>query len=235
MNELYRFLTLAVTNEWRRLPAEERDGQKREFAAALRESGTRAHAYSFVGTRADADLLLWLIADELEELQRFESRLAATSLWAWSTRPYGYLAARQRSKYLAGHEHGDSEHVRAEPGPRGDKPYLVVYPMVKRRDWYALPLPERTKMMAEHFATGHRYPGVRINTAYSFGIDDQEFVVTFEVDDPREFLALVADLRESRASQYTLRETPIFTAIAEPIERALDLIDGAAVRQPLLR
>lgn len=233
MNELYRYLTLALTPEWRRLPDDERAAQKRDFAAAVGASGLRVHAYSLVGTRVDADLLLWVIGDELEDLQSFESRLAGTRLWTYATRPYGYLAARRRSKYLAGHEHVDGEASRDEAGPRGDAPYLVVYPMTKVRPWYRLPVDERTRIMAGHFAIGHRYPQVRIHTAYSFGLDDQEFVVAFEVKDPRDFLALVADLRESESSAYTLRETPIFTGIACSVERALDLVDGTAVREPL--
>ncbi len=234
MNELYRFLTLAVTPEWRRLERADRDRQKREFVAAARASGVRLHAYSLVGTRVDADLLLWAIGDELEDLQKLEAHLATTALWAYSTRPYGYLAARRKSKYLGEHAHVESEHTRAVAGPVGDRPYLVVYPMTKTRPWYRLPVEERTRIMAQHFAVGHRYPDVRIHTAYSFGLDDQEFVVSFEVKDVRDFLALVADLRESEASSYTLRETPIFTGVAASLERSLDLIDGAAVREAVL-
>ena len=234
MNELYRFLTLAVTPEWRRLGQAERDRQKREFIEAALASGVRVHAYSLVGTRVDADLLLWAIADQLEGFQRLEAYLATTQLWAYSSRPYGYLAARRKSRYLGEHAHPDSEPTRAVAGPVGDRPYLVVYPMVKRRPWYRLPPEERTRIMAQHFAIGHAHPDVRIHTAYSFGLDDQEFVVSFEVQDPRDFLALVAELRESEASSYTLRETPIFMGIACTLERALDLIDGAAVREAVL-
>ena len=85
--------------------------------------------------------------------------------------------------------------------------------------------------MGAHFAVGHKYPDIRIHTGYSFGIDDQEFVVSFEVPDVRRFLALVADLRETESSAYTERETPIFVGAAMPLERALDAIDGAAVRE----
>lgn len=235
MNELYRFLTMHLLPEWYRLPLDERHAQKREFAQALRASGVRAHAYSLVGTRADADLLLWTIADELDELERLETRLRGTALWGYSTRPYAYLAARRRSKYLGEHAHADSEHARREAGPVGDSPYLVLYPMTKVRAWYRLPLEERTRIMAGHFAIGHRYPSVRIHTAYSFGLDDQEFVVSFEVKDVRDFLALVAELRESESSAYTERETPIFTGTACTIEEALDRVDGAAIREPALR
>jgi chlorite dismutase len=229
MNELFRYLTLAVSPEWRRKDEVERQRDKRELADAVASCGVAAHPYSLVGTRADADLLLWLVADDAADLRTAESQLAATALWAWSTRPYAYFAARRKSKYLG--EHEATEH-RAPAGPLGDKPYVVVYPMTKKRSWYALPVAERTRIMAGHFAVGHRYPDVRIHTGYSFGIDDHEFVVAFEASDPRDFLALVAELRETESSAYTERETPIFVGAAMPLAEALDLIDGARWRAP---
>ena len=228
MNELYRYLTLAVTPEWRRLPDRERAAHKAEFIDAASQPAVRVNSYSLVGTRADADLLLWCVGDDLDALRELEQRLASTALWSYSTRPYAYLAARRRSQYLADHEHAGSEQVRVEAGPVGDKPYLVVYPMTKKRSWYALPHDERSRIMAAHFAVGHGYPDIRIHTGYSFGIDDQEFVVAFEVPDVRRFLALVADLRETESSAYTERETPIFVGRAMPLEAALDEIDGTA-------
>ena len=232
MNELYRYLTLAVTPAWRQLPEAERRAQKREFAEAVASAEAQVHSYSLVGTRSDADLLLWAVAADLERLRDLEVRLAGTRLWAHSTRPYGYLAARRRSAYLGAHEHAGSEQSRAEAGPVGDKPYVVVYPMTKKRAWYALPHEERTRIMGAHFAVGHRYPHIRIHTGYSFGIDDQEFVVAFEANDVREFLALVADLRETESSSYTERETPIFVGRAMALAEALDEIDGVAAGVP---
>ncbi|MDE3113055.1 MAG: chlorite dismutase family protein [Chloroflexota bacterium] len=232
MNELYRYLTLAVAPEWRRLPDDERAAQKRELVDAARLDGVSVHAYSLVGTRADADVLLWVVADDLEGIRALETRLAGTRLWSYSTRPYAYLAARRRSPYLGDHAHADSEQVRTEAGPLDDKAYLFVYPMVKKRSWYSLSTQERTRIMAKHFEVGHRYPDIRIHTGYSFGIDDQEFVVAFEGDDPRRFLALVADLRETESSSYTERETPIFVGATMPLERALDQIDGVEARVP---
>ena len=227
MNELYRFLTIAVSGEWRRLDAATRREHKDEFAEALDGCGVAAHAYSLVGTRGDADLLLWLVGEDARALQRAEARLAATGLWAFSARPYTYLAARRKSQYLGEHAHAAMEHGRGTAGPVGDKPYVVVYPMTKKRSWYALPLVERTRIMAAHFETGHRFPEIRIHTGYSFGIDDHEFVVAFEAPDPRQFLALVAELRETESSSYTERETPILVGEAMSAAAALDLIDGA--------
>jgi chlorite dismutase len=231
MNELYRYLTLSVTPEWRRLPEGERASHKDELARAAEHPAVRVHAYSLVGTRADADLMLWCVAEELADLRDLETRLAGTRFWTHSTRPYAYLAARRRSPYLGDHAHAGGEHGRAEAGPVGDTPYVVVYPMTKKRSWYALPHEERTRIMGAHFATGHKYPDIRIHTGYSFGIDDNEFVVAFEVPDVRRFVALVADLRETESSAYTERETPIFVAARMPLRRALDEIDGVAARE----
>ena len=105
--------------------------------------------------------------------------------------------------------------------PKGSK-YLFVYPFVKTREWYLLPLERRQEIMSVHIAMGHKYPSVKINTTYSFGIDDQDFVVSFESDEPSDFLDLVMDLRETESSLYTVRDTPIFSGISMSIDEVLD-------------
>ena len=129
------------------------------------------------------------------------------------------------SPYLGRHKHPDQEGRRTRLKPVGGR-YLFVYPMWKKRVWYRLPYERRKAMMVEHFAIGHRYPQVKINTAYSFGLDDQEFVVAFECDEPAAFLDLVMELRESQASRYTERETPIFTCVRMAADDALKLALG---------
>ncbi len=233
MNELYRYLTVAVSSEWRLQDERRREEDKAEFISAAQSAGVAVHAYSLVGTRADADLLLWIIADELDAIRTWETRCAGTRLWARSTGPCADLAGRRPAPYLGEHRHAGGEGERPA-GPAGDLPYLVVYPMTKKRSWYALPREERARIMAAHFATGHRYPDIRIHTGYSFGIDDQEFVVAFEVPDVRRFVALVSDLRDTESSSYTERETPIFVGAAMPLGEALDHIDGAVTRAELV-
>ena len=96
--------------------------------------------------------------------------------------------------------------------------------MWKKREWYTLPPEERMRIMKGHIETGRKYGGVEINTAYSYGLDDQEFVVSFNGDDPGEFLDLVHELRGTESSTYTLSETPIFTCISSSAEKALDAL-----------
>ena len=225
--QLVKYNFYRVDPLWRRLPEEERTDNKREFAAVVEESSTHmlVRSYSLVGLRGDADFLLWQAADSLEGLQEAATRLWSTGLGRYLTQPYSYLAMTHRSQYVGQHRHVGQEgtSVRVRPGAAR---YFIVYPFLKTREWYGLPQEERQRMMNDHIRIGHKYPSVKINTTYSFGLDDQEFVVAFETDSPSDFLDLVMDLREVEGSLYTLRDTPILTCIHRPIDETLDSLGG---------
>ena len=222
--KLMRYAFFRLDPAWRVLAPEERALQKKELEAVVADAPIEVHPYSTVGLRADADLAYWAIADDPEGLQRFQAAWNATALGRALVPTYSYLAMTRQSIYLKGHKHEGQEADRA-PGPRGDR-YLFVYPMVKLRSWYCLPFEERRRIMGEHFRIGHRYPDVLIHTGYSFGIDDQEFVVAFEAGTVEEFLDLVMELRGSESSSYTERDVPIFTCVKLPLPAILDQLDG---------
>jgi len=218
---------------WRLLPVADRERQKRDFVdAAERHTGEIAsRTYSLVGLRPDADLLLWNIAGELDAFGRFGTDLLSTELGAYLRTPYSYLAVTKRSIYVTRHSHAGQDGQRLRLRPSGAK-YLFVYPFVKTRAWYKVSQSARQGMMDEHITIGHKYPSVKLNTTYSFGLDDQEFVVAFETDEPRDFVDLVQELRETEVSLYTLRDTPIFSCVAMSLPDALDSLGGAAVALP---
>ena len=173
--------------------------------------------FSLVGIRGDCDLMLLSQAVSLEHSHEFHVVLAQSGLMSWSTIPYSYLGATKPSEY--------SDETRLEVRDSRAK-YTVVYPFVKKREWYGLDPKERWRIMQDHIAIGKRYPNVDNNTTYCFGLDDQEFVVAFDTDDPLEFLDLVQELRPSEASAWTERDTPSFTCLAASVERALGALDG---------
>jgi chlorite dismutase len=213
-----------VAPEWRRLPIEERAAGKDAFAEVVEAWAERVElrAYSTAGVRPDCDLFLWKITERYEDLGELGAALNATPLAGWLETPYSYLATTKASQY--------SQARRARKiVPRGH-PYLVVYPFVKTRPWYSLPLEERQRAMNEHIEIGARYATIQNHTTYSFGIDDQEFMTAFECEEPSDFMHLMLTLRESEASRYTERDTPIFVGQAMSIRAALDALDGAASR-----
>lgn len=208
-----------------RWPDGERATAADELASILDQraaSGTLL-TYSTVGLRGDADILVWQAADEVEQIQQAESSWRGTILGPHLQTAHSFLAMMRPSPYLGRHRHPDQEGRRTRLKPAGQR-YLFVYPMWKKRSWYRLPYERRKAMMIEHFAIGHRYPQVKINTAYSFGLDDQEFVVAFETANLADFLDLVMELRETQASAYTLRDTPTFTCLNRDLGEALEQI-----------
>ena len=56
--------------------------------------------------------------------------------------------------------------------------------------------------------------------------------MAFETDEPRDFVDLVQELRETEVSLYTLRDTPIFSCVATTLPEALDALDGARAAAP---
>ena len=215
-----------VEPAWRRLPVEERAAAKDAFAEAVDEHMPRfAHlrAYSTAGVRADVDFFLWKITDRFDELGELGAALNATPLAAWLETPYSYLATTKASHYTSARKPRKVE-------PQGS-PYLVVYPFVKVRPWYALAEEDRQRAMDEHIRIGRdEFPGIKNHTTYSFGIDDQEFMTAFECEEPADFMHLMLRLRDSEASRYTERDVPIFVGRHVPVREALDRLDGVGSR-----
>ncbi|HVC26710.1 MAG TPA: chlorite dismutase family protein [Nitrososphaerales archaeon] len=221
-----KYTFFKVTREWRSLSQAEKDSARDELAALLTKdtANLTLQLFSLVGIRGDADFMILAESNHLESFQDLVSAMLATSLGRYLETPYSYLAMTRRSHYLGSHKHPGQEGTEGEEGrPRLSK-YLFVYPFVKKREWYGLPFTERQRIMAEHFKVGHKYPEIKINTGYSFGLDDQEFVLAFEGDDPAEFLRLVEELRGTEASKYTELETPIFTCVRTDARRLAKVI-----------
>jgi chlorite dismutase len=228
--QLVKYTFVKVDPEALAWPEAERQAAAAEFGRLLEARAVEGTllTYSTVGLRGDCDLLIWQAADSVDEIQRSESHWRSTQLGPSLRVAHSFLAMMRASPYLGRHRHPDQEGRRTRLKPAGGR-YLFVYPMWKKRAWYRLPYEKRKTMMIEHFAIGHRYPQVKINTAYSFGLDDQEFVVAFECDEPAAFLDLVMELRESQASRYTERETPIFTCVRMTPSDAIALALGLRV------
>jgi len=217
-----KYTFLKVDPAWRRLPAAERAEGKREFIAACEDFGADhlLQSFSLIGTRGDCDLMLVVEAENLERIHEFHVVLSQSGLMKWCSIPYSFLGLRKTSEY--------SDDERNIPRPFRGK-YLFVYPFVKTRAWYGMPADERWNIMQEHIKMGREYPSVDNHTTYSFGFDDQEFVVAFDTDDPGAFLELVQRLRSTEASAYTQRDTPSFTCINASLERAVNALDGEAL------
>ena len=210
--------------EWRLLSEADKQRCRGEFIKTVDQfrNTLLMHSYSTIGLRTNVDFMIWRIGYELEPFQAMTSQLNKTEMAKYIEPTQSFLSMTKRSMYI---DKDNPEHVedRLHVVP-GKSQYLFVYPFVKTREWYSRPAEQRQEMMEEHIRIGSKYRSVKLHTTYSFGLDDQEFVVAFETDHPADFLDLVQELRETKASSFTLRDTPMFTCRQRTLEECLEAL-----------
>jgi chlorite dismutase len=206
---------------FRRLPADERRAAGIEFNELVHgweaSDDLILRTYSLVGLRAGVDFMLWQIAFDPLCFQAMESAIRRSQLGAYLSQEHSFLSLQRRSPYV-NKTKGAGEGVELLPG---QGKFLFVYPFTKTRSWYRLSPHARQGMMDEHIAVSSQFKGVNLNTSYSYGIDDQDFMVAFDSDYPQEFVDLVGRLRYTEASLYTQRDTPMFACVKTPIDAIL--------------
>ncbi len=214
-------VTLKLDPAWRSLADEQRDADTVEFRREVERTNSKVRtlSYTMIGLRADADLLLFRLGPTLEALEETASALLRAGLGRRMQVGHSLLGLLRPSRYVRTLTHQEQALVSGERAP-----YLVVYPFTKTADWYRLSREARQGMMNEHMRVGHEFPKIRQLLAYSTGLDDQEFIVAYEVDDLMAFQDLVIALRETEARRFTERDQPILTAIHRSLEDALRLL-----------
>ena len=222
--QVVRFTFYKLDPQWQMLEGEKRQQGRQELLAIFEEyaQGPLMRSFSLYGLRSDCDFMLWQASYAIEDLQGISSKIRRSAMGPYLRETHAFLSMTKRSVYIGKNARGVHD-PRLVITPE-DKKYLFVYPFVKTRAWYALPLEDRKRMMNEHIRVGLTFPSVSLNTTYSYGLDDQEFVVAFETDVISDFLDLVQQLRETEASSYTLRDTPMFTCVAQPLQEILEAI-----------
>ncbi len=222
--QFVNFTFYRARHELRVLAAGDKERCREEFVATVAEFRNKLliHTYSTIGLRTNVDFMIWRIGYELDPIQEMTARLNRTELAKYIEPTQSFLSMTKRSMYI---DKDNPEHAedRLHIVP-GKSSYLFVYPFVKTREWYARPAEHRQEMMDEHIRIGSKYRSVKLHTTYSFGLDDQEFVVAFETDNPADFLDLVQELRETKASSYTLRDTPMFTCRQRTLPECLEAL-----------
>jgi chlorite dismutase len=191
-------------------------------AAQYPEGTWNVDVYQVYPAQTSSDVLVWsaLIAEDPAVAAGFFERFARATnpyrhlveavhtLWGF-TKPSQYTKTRSTQEI--------------DPFAAERKPYLTVYPFVKTAEWYVMSREARQGMMNEHIKIGKQYPEITQLLLYSFGLQDQEFIVVYETDDLGHFSDLVYELRDTEARRYTQRDTPLFTAIYHPAEETLAL------------
>jgi len=207
----FNFSFFKVDPKWRWMADLAKEESAREVENIIRNSFVKFRSYSTLGLRDDADFLFWFAAESIEEIQDLISKLYLTVFGKYITPSHVYLSCTRPSIY--------AKSGRVSSFVVGDEPkkYAIVYPFTKTREWYLLPTQQRQKMMEQHIEVGKRYPQVVLNTTYSFGIADEDFMLAFETDDLQAFQNLIMDLRETKVSVYVKVDIPMIVCVKKDI------------------
>jgi chlorite dismutase len=218
--QFVNFIFFRVSSEWRRLDQDRKEVFKSEVQEVFDdfENEMLLFSYSLVGFDSKADLMFWRVGDSLDAIQEMTARLYRTNLGSFLETTDNYLSVTRKMMFVAPAEEAlreDRNHIVA-----GSKKYHFLYPCAKNRDWYDMSEDEREALITENFMVGKRFQNIKIHLTHAFGFSDQEYLISFETDEPKDFLALAEELRRTPASKFSLRGMPVFTC------RRLSLIDS---------
>lgn len=207
----FNFSFFKIDPKWRWMADLAKEESAKEVDQVIKNSKVKCRIYSTLGLRDDAEFLLWFASESIEEIQSAISKIYTTVFGKYIIPSRVYLSATRPSIYAK------TGRVLAFVAGEEPKKYVIVYPFIKTREWYLLPLEQRKKMMDEHVEVGHKYPQVSLNTTYSFGIHDEDFMLAFESDDLHTFQDLIMELRETQVSRYVERDTPMIVCVKKDI------------------
>jgi chlorite dismutase len=229
MTRYVHALALGLDPAWRRLSAVERASSAQSFAAAVdADPAIVTETYSLIGIKPGVDLLIWRLGPSVDALEEAAARTLRTGVGTWLEVRHSMLGVIRDSQYV---KKPTSQEQSLFEGERAR--YLIVYPFTKSADWYLTSREVRQGSMNEHMRVGHGYPQVRQLLAYSFGLDDQDFVVAYETDDLPAFSELVRELRATDGRRSTVRDTPILAAVHRPIGEILGMLGAEGTSAPL--
>jgi chlorite dismutase len=214
--KFFTFTFYKVDPKWRWLNEMGKDEASREFLELLNAARKKIkiRTYSTIGLRHDSEFMIWTMSPSLENIQVLASKIYTTILGKYIEPTSTYLSLTRKSFYSNQVKLG----FETEEEPLR---YAVVYPFIKSREWYLLPFEKRKEIMEEHIRVGRKYPEIRLNTTYSFGIDDQDFMLAFETDNLSRFQSLIIDLRETQVSKYIIKDTPMIPCVLKNIEEII--------------
>lgn len=216
--QFVNFMFFRVNPEWRKLDPETKSIFKSEFQAVFDKFRDELllFTYSLVGFDSKADLMFWRIGDSLDLIQEMTAKLYRTNLGSFFQTSDNYLSVTKRMMFVSNSAE-DRFHVNA-----GQKKYHFVYPCAKHKDWYEMSGEDRDALIEENFMVGKKFQNIKIHMTHAFGFSEQEYIISFETDEPKDFLALAEELRQTPASKFTLRGMPVYTCRQRPLIECLD-------------
>lgn len=214
----YNYIFFSVDHACRDVNPKQWEKYKQEFTDILTQKhAVRIHGYTTLGLKKDIVIMLWMQSASISSMQKILYEVMHTKLGQYLHISYTLFGIKRKSVY--GNKRTDE---REEKENQTRATYLVIYPFTKTSAWYQLNFAKRKELMHEHISVGYSYPHIKQHLLYAIGIDDYEFIVSYETENLEDFQNLVMDMRSTKVRVYTLSDTPIFTCHYIPLVTLAD-------------
>jgi chlorite dismutase len=188
----------------------------RDFKLTLEKTPEFVSAFSVFGLQSNASLMLWLSDPLFENIQTALHTLLSTGLGKYLEFSDVYFGLQKASTYSS-----VARSEREIKPTEKRKKYFVVYPFTKTAEWYLLGFEKRKSLMSEHVNVGLKHGGINQLLLYGIGMNNHEFVVSYEMDSLPAFQELVTELRSTESRLYTENDLPVLTCIYRPLGETL--------------
>jgi chlorite dismutase len=201
------FAAYRFTDDWAR-----REGATRIALLTVLKGVVEQHRekvvidlYLLRGLSDHADIMFRVHANDLRDIQRFLVDLQS-SAFGKQTQVAGIMhGLSKKANYVPAFPEDIKGNLKAASDP-GPKPYVVVIPIRKSAEWWALDQQTRTAMMKEHTEAALPYiTTVKRKLYHSTGLDDMDFITYFETSKLEDFHSLILSLEKVKEFQYTRR------------------------------
>ena len=161
--------------------------------------------YLLRGLSDRADLLFRIHATELRDTQGFLLDLESSLFGKHLTDSMIFSGLTKKPNYVP----GMPDNLKAElsiPSEPGPQPYVIVIPIRKDADWWALPQEQRAAMMKEHTEAWLPYnKTVKRKLYHATGLDDLDFITYFETSRLEDFQSLILALEKVKEFRHNRR------------------------------
>ena len=218
------FLFLRLDPKFRRLISNEKIAAKQEFENMVGACQEKVflRTYMTTGLRADADILFWRVSDSLEYLQEICAKTFSLGVGRYLHPTHSYLGIYHQDDAAALKK--DLEFGFLPKDTFGRHKFMLLHPVVKSHLWYELSEEERRKLQADRTAVISKYKEIQENFFHSYGLDEQEMIVTREAQHLDELIMATRELREQRIKNYTTVDKPVFLCIGRDLREILDAL-----------
>jgi len=221
------FAVFKVDEDWWKLEKAARTSAVSEVKAVFQKHADHVitDTYLLRGLSERADFFVRVHATEMLNNQNFLVDVMGTSLGKHLHNTHTFNGLTKPLNYVPGFPEDVKTALKTPPDP-GAKPYVIVVPVRKDAEWWAMSQDARGAMMKEHTdATVAYLKTVKRKLYHASGLDDLDFITYFETAKLDDFNNLIIGLERVKENKHNKQfGSPTLLGTIRPLDEILEIL-----------